>query len=380
MKSRETSTENESLQIAQNAVTEMVRDQQGVLKEYDLIKAENVAIKRAEIRNKMRSWLWKVLGVKKVSSKDIKLDESKLTFLRFVGFKSSLMDKHEELNIYIRENPQNKHAGDDAEMEEMVFENAEESMQLAIDKLEQNPIGLWKICLVHKLLEYQETFGSILKYKIKEFKKSLESNEKMTRSMKQKYEFRMQELLTIKIAELFAEKTKGVTDDNFNKIEEILEGAINNGIPIAVVVKYLQWAVKEDPKYLIMIYRWMRREFEYKMDIGNVVKTLEEILEYKVASKEDIASALGLALENGLKMTANQNFGVKLEKPEDLKKLEEMPEERLKIYYRNLKSKESKGEDGLVDQTDLEEKFTRRRKKMEDYLTIGKLLGLIRKS
>lgn len=380
MKSRETSTENESLQIAQNAVTEMVRDQQGVLKEYDLIKAENVAIKRAEIRNKMRSWLWKVLGVKKVSSKDIKLDESKLTFLRFVGFKSSLMDKHEELNIYIRENPQNKHAGDDAEMEEMVFENAEESMQLAIDKLEQNPIGLWKICLVHKLLEYQETFGSILKYKIKEFKKSLESNEKMTRSMKQKYEFRMQELLTIKIAELFAEKTKGVTDDNFNKIEEILEGAINNGIPIAVVVKYLQWAVKEDPKYLIMIYRWMRREFEYKMDIGNVVKALEEILEYKVASKEDIASALGLALENGLKMTANQNFGVKLEKPEDLKKLEEMPEERLKIYYRNLKSKESKGEDGLVDQTDLEEKFTRRRKKMEDYLTIGKLLGLIRKS
>jgi hypothetical protein len=345
--------------------------------------------KRAEIRSQMRAWWERVMGIGNVEADEVGEDHRDLIFLRMAkwwvmeegtGEKSNI--NRDRLSDWIRIVPKGLYVFENARFEEKAWEKAQEIFKAGLNRLDGNTIGLWKIYFKDNLEATLYNFGDVIDFKLKRLEKELELDEQLPVSLKQKMLFRIKEILTIQMAKLLNEKCEGVNDDNFPKIRQIIEGVLNNGISIGVILKFLEQADDEFPngqpkqKIVNSIIRWMKEILLNNNNINAVFITAHQLMRFKMINRDDLQKILRESLEKRIKLLA-EKVCIRLNGPEDLKRLEKMSDNILMLYHQNINRKNLLTREEFGEK-DLQENYKMWRRQFDQLMEVAELIGLMK--
>lgn len=374
------------IRIVKEATEENQEAALTVIREMELMESDKVLEERAQVRNKMRSWWEKALALNKTDLDQIRTEKVDLVYLRVTKWKTASCGDFEQKNAWIKENPLDNFSPEGVEFEEKAVAKADEIFTMAVDILDKNHLGQWKIAFKSnfKLMLQFLNFGSMMQLKLKDLEEEIKADSLLTKSLKDKFMLRVRDILTIKIARLLEERTlQMISTEHLDKIFEILNGIQENGFSIIVILKFLEDQGKfEDGELKEKFIRtplisWMLGKIIRNVDLKMVVQMMEELLRNDLTNKEILAKYMKVELKDLLNKLTYNYFGKKLRYIEDAQKLQNLPENILKIHYRNLREEDSvMPKSGRVDESDLEERFQLRMERMKGLMTMIELIGL----
>jgi hypothetical protein len=357
-----------------------------VIREMELMESDKVLDERAQIRNKMRSWWEKVLALNKTDLNQIRKEKVDLVYLRVAKWKTVNCGDFEQKNAWIKENPPDNFSPEGVEFEEKAVAKAEEIFSMAVDIMDKNQLGQWKIAIESRfqLILHFQNFGSIMQLKLKDLREEIKEDNLLTKSLKDKFMLRVRDILTIKIARLLEERSlQMISVEHLDKIYEILNGLQENGFSLIVILKFLEDQGKFEDKDLkekfirSPLISWMLDKIIRGSNVKMIVQMMEELLRNDLTSKETLAKYMKDELKDLLNRQTHNYFGKKLKCIEDAQKLQNLPESILKIHYRNLREADSMmKKNGRIDESDLEEKFQLKMQRFKELMTMIELIGL----
>lgn len=370
------------MKVVQEATEE---NQENILRKLRLSESDKVLEERAQVRDKMRSWWKKVLDVNPTNVEQIRKENVDLVYLRVAKWKVADQGDSEQRQAWFKENIQENFPAESAEFEEKAVAEAAEIFGRAVDILDKNYLGEWQIAIENdfKLILHMENFGSMMELKLEKLEGKIRMDNSLTKSLKEKFMFRVRDILEIKIAKLMEERSvEMISKEHLDRIAAILEGIQRNGFSLIGQLNFLADQGKFENKLLIerffrmALIPWMLHKIAHLRDVTATGKLIEDLLKNELISKEILATQMKANLKEELNKLTYNYFGRKLQVLADAQKLRALPVNILKIHYRNLCEADSTMKNGHVDEKDLDEKFEDRMQRMEGLIAIMEVIGL----